>query len=72
MKTEETHLSREAILHVLELIASCNFMIEKLLLSGESPDILSVRQEKHLLKKYCKDLNRILSNDRLSIRVVEA
>lgn len=72
MKTEETHLSKEAILHVLELIASCNFMIEKLLLSGESPDSLSVRQERHLLRKYCTDLNQILSNDRLSIRVVEA
>jgi len=35
---EENHFSKEAILHVLELIAGCNFMIEKLLGADESQE----------------------------------
>jgi hypothetical protein len=57
--------------YLLELILGCNCVIEKRIQSGESLGSRPVRQEKYLLKKYGPDLKQLLSNDKLSIWMIE-
>ncbi len=65
------NISGTAILHLLHLIADCDNNITVLRQTGETETGLMMRQEKHLKKKYCQDLNVLLERDKLSIKVIE-
>lgn len=69
--TLKTTISGTAILHLLNLIGDCDNNIAVLRQTGETETGLLIRQEKHLKKKYCAELNALLEKDKLNIKVVE-
>jgi hypothetical protein len=67
-------LSRLRELHVfdlLDLIAGCDAVIERMLKVGMNPDSSSVRQELHLKHKYCEELTSVFHSLNVQIRIVE-
>jgi hypothetical protein len=70
MKSKTT-ISGTAILHLLNLIGDCDNNIAVLRQTGETETGLLMRQEKHLKKKYCHELNALLEKDKLNIKVIE-
>lgn len=69
--TSKTIISGTAILHLLNLIGDCDNNITVLRQTGETETSLLMRQERHLKKKYCAELNVLLEKDKLNIKVVE-
>ena len=67
----KAHISSTAILHLLQLIGDCDNNITVLRQTGETETGLLIRQERHLKKKYCAELNALLEKDKLNIKVVE-
>lgn len=55
-------LPRLQILQLLELIEQCDKNIIHLFETGSTEKSFSIRQERYLLEKYCKELNEIVSN----------
>ena len=68
--TLKTTISGTAILHLLNLIGDCDNNIAVLRQTGETETGLLIRQEKHLKKKYCAELNILLEKDKVNIKVV--
>ena len=69
--TLKTTISGTAILHLLNLIGDCDNNIAVLRQTGEAETGLLMRQERHLKKKYCNELNALLEKDKVNIKVVE-
>lgn len=67
----KSDISGTAILHLLNLIGDCDNNIAILRQTGEMEIGLLMRQEKHLKKKYCVELNALLEKEKLRIKVVE-
>ncbi len=68
--TSKTTISGTALLHLLNLIGDCDNNIAVLRQTGETETGLLMRQEKHLKKKYCAELNTLLEKDKVNIKVV--
>lgn len=56
-----------AISQLLEQIELCNYQIQKYIKRGENEDNLPIRQEKHLRNQYLKQLDDLL--DELDIHL---
>jgi hypothetical protein len=59
------------VFDLLDLIASCDAVVERMLQVGMKPDSSSVRQELHLKHKYCEELTSIFHSLKVQIRIVE-
>ncbi len=65
------NISGTVLLHLLNLIGDCDNNIAVLRQTGETETSLLMRQERHLKKKYCNELNALLEKHKLNIKVVE-
>jgi hypothetical protein len=66
-----TQLKELQVFDLLELIAGCDAVIERMLAVGMKPDSSSVRQELHLKHKYCEELTSVFHSMKVQIHIVE-
>jgi hypothetical protein len=66
---QTTALPRILILQLLELIEQSDKNITHLLQTGSTERSFAVKQEKHLLEKYCKELSEIMEQNYHEVEV---
>lgn len=66
-----TELRELQVFDLLDLIAGCDAVIERMLKVGMAYDSSSVRQELYLKHRYCEELNQVFKGMSVNIHIVE-